>query len=255
MHDSYDTDAKGRIIAVAVTLHPSIAAKSILITGITPNSLGAEFALNIAAYAPSQLLLASRTPSALATVAAGIAAQHPSVAVTTFPLDLSSLFTVRTTAAAVLAHLAATAATLDVLAADGHESQLATSHLGPFMPTKLLLPVLTLGVGRAVNVASSGHAFGTLDYAYPNFALAGEGYDPWAAYGASKSPYVLFRVALAACGGPSWSLHPGGRICTGAVGLISADGAVRNKQSNPLGPDTDPKCLDASRRNAEKPVS
>jgi NAD(P)-dependent dehydrogenase (short-subunit alcohol dehydrogenase family) len=75
----------------------------------------------------------------------------------------------------------------------GHEMQFATNHLGHFALTVGLHDALAAAGGaRVVSVSSSGHlrspiVFDDLDYAFRD-------YDPFGAYGQSKTANVLFAV-------------------------------------------------------------
>jgi NAD(P)-dependent dehydrogenase (short-subunit alcohol dehydrogenase family) len=132
---------------------------------------------------------------------------------------------------------------------DGVELQLASNHVGHFLLTNLLAPKLLAaaasspaGATRVVNVSSFGHQFGGVrfsdlaftkrsadlpegervnDALYERIGARSQegtdpealGYDPFAAYGQSKSANVLFALALnrrlAAKGVRAFSLHPG----------------------------------------------
>jgi NAD(P)-dependent dehydrogenase (short-subunit alcohol dehydrogenase family) len=75
----------------------------------------------------------------------------------------------------------------------GHEMQFATNHLGHFALAVGLHDALTAaGSARIISVSSSGHlrspvVFDDLDYAFRD-------YDPFGAYGQSKTANVLFAV-------------------------------------------------------------
>jgi NAD(P)-dependent dehydrogenase (short-subunit alcohol dehydrogenase family) len=91
--------------------------------------------------------------------------------------------------------------------ADGIEMQFATNHVGHFLLTCLLLPILVKG-GRVVNVSSAGHALGDVRFNDVTFE-DGKVYEEWAAYGQGKCANVLFARSLAAKGITAFSLHPG----------------------------------------------
>lgn len=79
--------------------------------------------------------------------------------------------------------------------ADGLESVFATNHLGPFLLTDLLLPVLGAGApARVVTVASGAHAMGRMDFAD---LQAARSYDEIRAYNQSKLANLLFTYELA----------------------------------------------------------
>ena len=79
---------------------------------------------------------------------------------------------------------------------DGFESQFATNHLGHFALTGLLLNVLlTTSNSRVVNVSSSGHRMGHMDFDNLMFE-EGNDYSPMQAYGRSKLANLLFTYEL-----------------------------------------------------------
>ena len=73
--------------------------------------------------------------------------------------------------------------------------------MGHFLLTNLLLR--THPITRVVNVTSQGHYFGP--WSPPTPAT----YNPWKAYGNSKSANILFSLALAARGVEAVAPHPG----------------------------------------------
>jgi NAD(P)-dependent dehydrogenase (short-subunit alcohol dehydrogenase family) len=77
--------------------------------------------------------------------------------------------------------------------AAGHELQLAVNHLGHQALAQALLPALrAAGAARVVAVSSSAHLTAPVDLDDPDFERTT--YDPWLAYGRSKSANVLFAV-------------------------------------------------------------
>jgi NAD(P)-dependent dehydrogenase (short-subunit alcohol dehydrogenase family) len=79
--------------------------------------------------------------------------------------------------------------------AQGHELQFATNYLGHFALTMNLYPWLERATGaRVVSVSSNAHhfspvVFGDIDYEQ-------RPYDPWSAYGQSKTADVLLAVEI-----------------------------------------------------------
>lgn len=134
--------------------------------------------------------------------------------------DLSDLSSVRALAAEVRARLPALHVLVNnagvllqkrIETADGLEATFATNHLGPFLLTNLLLDHLNAsGPARVVNVASSLHRRGRLDF---DDLQRTERYNAFAAYSASKLCNVLFtrELALRAAGTGLTcnALHPG----------------------------------------------
>ena len=95
--------------------------------------------------------------------------------------------------------------------ADGFETQFGTNHLGHFVFVNRIAPLLRSG-GRLVNLSSAGHRYGNIDLDDPNFERTP--YDPFVAYGRSKTANILFAVAFdqrhRARGVRATAVHPGG---------------------------------------------
>ncbi len=102
--------------------------------------------------------------------------------------------------------------------ARGYEAQFATNHLGHFQLTLRLWPALVKAMGaRVVSVSSWGHHFSPVLFDDPLFEH--RSYDPWVAYGQSKTANILFAVALDARGKEqrvrAFAVHPGSIPGTG----------------------------------------
>ena len=121
-------------------------------------------------------------------------------AVTVGALDLSDLSSVSAFAAAwsgpldILVNNAGVMAIQELtLSTGGHEMQFATNHLGHFaLALGLHDSLAAAGSARIVSVSSGGHlrspvVFDDIDYAFRD-------YDPFGAYGQSKTANVLFAV-------------------------------------------------------------
>jgi NAD(P)-dependent dehydrogenase (short-subunit alcohol dehydrogenase family) len=79
--------------------------------------------------------------------------------------------------------------------ADGFESQFGINHLAHFAFTTGLLPCLReAGSARVVCLTSSAHRRGDMDHEDPNYLH--RPYDPWEAYGQSKTANALFTVGF-----------------------------------------------------------
>lgn len=94
-----------------------------------------------------------------------------------------------------------------------YESQFSANHLGHFQLTCRLWPALVAAEGaRVVALSSYGHRRAGVDFHDPNFVR--REYDPWIAYGQSKTADALFAVALDSIsqhqGVRAFSVHPGG---------------------------------------------
>lgn len=123
----------------------------------------------------------------------------------------------------------------------GYEIQFATNHLGHFQLTKQLLPALHAAhKSRVVTVSSLGHRYSPVVFDDINFEK--RAYDPWKAYGQSKTANILFSVELdrleRANGVRSFSLHPGSIAGTGLEKHIPKqmliDAGVIEKDGTPI---------------------
>lgn len=97
---------------------------------------------------------------------------------------------------------------------DGFEYQLGVNHLGHFVLTAGLLPLMIdpSRSSRIINVSSSAQLFGDINFSDPNYSSGG--YQPWVAYGQSKLANAMFSLELAkrlplGANVTSNSLHPG----------------------------------------------
>jgi retinol dehydrogenase 12 len=165
-------------------------------------------------------------------------------------LDLSDLRSVKSFAKSfikskkplhILMNSAGVMACPFALTAQGVEMQFGTNHLGHFLLTKLLLPVLRRSQpSRIVTTSSAAHYFPELIGGHNMtdiFADSNATYSPWAAYGRSKLANVLFTARLAdeLRGDRVYAnaLHPGGvrtnlkrhaeAATTGTLGKQAAD--------------------------------
>ncbi|KAG5769682.1 hypothetical protein H9Q69_002812 [Fusarium xylarioides] len=207
-----------------------IKGKTILTTGVTPNSLGATFILETASKSPSLLILAGRNASKLQEMSEAITKTNPSVKTRSLVVDLGSLASVRKAAEEVnswsdvpsidvVVNNAGVMAIPYTKSVDGYEMQFAICHLGHFLLTNLIMDkILASDSPRVVNISSNGHSLGPVRFADLHFS-DGELYDQWSAYGQSKTANMLFSVSLAqklgSRGLQSYSVHPGLILSTG----------------------------------------
>jgi NAD(P)-dependent dehydrogenase (short-subunit alcohol dehydrogenase family) len=98
---------------------------------------------------------------------------------------------------------------------EGVDAAMATNHLGPFLLTDLLLPMLQhSGPSRIVNLASDAHKFGRLHM--DDLSCERRGYGPFGMrrYGETKTMNILFTRELArrlaGTGVTANAVHPGG---------------------------------------------
>lgn len=197
-----------------------IRNKRVLVTGISAG-LGLETAIALAAHGARVIGTARNLAKAGAAIAASrIATSREAGTLEVIELDLGNLTSVRTGADRLLER----GSPLDVIIAnagvmatpfgrtvDGFETQFGTNHLGHFVFVNRLRPLLR-SPGRLVNVSSAGHRFSNVNLTDPNFEQAP--YDPFEAYGRSKTANVLFAVAFdlryRSVGLRACAVHPGG---------------------------------------------
>ncbi|MCP2339924.1 SDR family NAD(P)-dependent oxidoreductase [Actinomadura rupiterrae] len=167
------------------------------------SGLGAETARALAS-AGARVTLAVRDAGRGRTVARRIAAETGNPQVVHAELDLASLASVRAFTGRwldagrplhLLINNAGVMATPLTRTADGFESQFGTNHIGHFALTTGLRPALrAAGRARVVVLSSRAHRRGDVDFDDPNYRR--RPYDPWEAYGQSKSANALFAVGL-----------------------------------------------------------
>ncbi len=125
--------------------------------------------------------------------------------------------------------------------ARGVESQFATNHLEHFQLVTRLWPALGRAKGaRVISVSSRGHRFSPV--VFEDLQFERRPYDPWLAYGQSKTANSLFAVELDARGQKegirAFSLHPGGIVDTGlgkhAVKEDLVKAGVVDERGNPI---------------------
>jgi NAD(P)-dependent dehydrogenase (short-subunit alcohol dehydrogenase family) len=167
------------------------------------------------------LILSGRDPAKL-EAAAGHIVEATGTSVETLACDLASLASIRAAGAEanerfgkidLLINNAGVMACPFGRTTDGFETQFGTNHLGHFLLTALLMPLVRQGSAqRIVNLSSRGHHIDRVHLDDPNYAA--REYDKWAAYGQSKTANVLFAVGLERrLGGEgihAFALHPGG---------------------------------------------
>jgi NAD(P)-dependent dehydrogenase (short-subunit alcohol dehydrogenase family) len=108
----------------------------------------------------------------------------------------------------------------------GNESQFSTNHLGHFHLTNKLWPALQKANGtRVVEVASWGHRHTPVIFNDMNYKT--REYQPWVAYGQSKTANILFALALDERGQKhnvrAFSIHPGVIVSTDLKRHISVE--------------------------------
>jgi NAD(P)-dependent dehydrogenase (short-subunit alcohol dehydrogenase family) len=198
----------------------NLRGKRILVTGVSAG-LGVETARSLAAHGADVVGAArnlAKAKEATAQVRKDAAANGGSLELV--ELDLASLKSVRACADALLAKgegfdviiaNAGVMATPFSWTTDRFEMQLGTNHLGHFVLVNRIAPLIRSG-GRLINLSSSGHRYSNVDLQDPNFERTP--YEPFVAYGRSKTANILFAVAFdkrhRERGVRAAAVHPGG---------------------------------------------
>ncbi|MBS1101666.1 SDR family NAD(P)-dependent oxidoreductase [Gluconobacter sp. Dm-62] len=198
----------------------SLKGKRVLVTGVSAG-LGIETARALAGHGAHVVGAArslAKAESATAQVRAD--AEHGGGAFELIALDLADLESVR----ACADQLNAAGLSFDLVIAnagvmatpfghtnDGFETQFGTNHLGHFVLVNRIAGLMRPGA-RLVNLSSAGHRFADVDLNDPNFEQTP--YEPFVAYGRSKTANILFAVAFdarhRARGIRATAVHPGG---------------------------------------------
>jgi len=198
----------------------NLQGKRILVTGVSAG-LGVETARSLTAHGAHVVGAArdlTKAETATTQVRRDAAAHRGSFELV--ELDLANLKSVRASADGLLAKgepFDVVIANAGVMAtpfghtADGFETQFGTNHLGHFVFVNRIAPLLRAG-GRLINLSSSGHRFSNVDLVDPNFDHTP--YEPFVAYGRSKTANILFAVAFdrrhRGRGIRAAAVHPGG---------------------------------------------
>jgi NAD(P)-dependent dehydrogenase (short-subunit alcohol dehydrogenase family) len=195
-----------------------LSGKRVLVTGVSAG-LGVETARALASHG-AEVVGAARELTKARKATEGIRAGEVSrEEFELVELDLASLASVRACADELVADGRAfdlVIANAGVMAcpfgktADGFETQFGTNHLGHFVLVNRIVSLMKPG-SRLVNLSSARHRFSDVDLVDPNFERGP--YDPWIAYGRSKTANVLFTVEFhrrhKASGVAATAVHPG----------------------------------------------
>jgi NAD(P)-dependent dehydrogenase (short-subunit alcohol dehydrogenase family) len=96
----------------------------------------------------------------------------------------------------ILVNNAGLMASPEMRTAEGWEMQFATNHLGHFaLASGLHTALAAAGSARVVSVSSSGHLNSPV--VFEDIQFRARAYDPWLAYGQSKTANILFAVEAA----------------------------------------------------------
>lgn len=198
----------------------NLQGKRILVTGVSAG-LGVETARSLVAHG-AQVVGAARdlAKAEMATAQVRKDSEVNGGSFEMVELDLASLKSVRACADklfkkgepfdVVIAN-AGVMATPFGQTLDGFETQFGTNHLGHFVFVNRIAPLIRVG-GRLINLSSAGHRYSNVDLQDPNFERTP--YEPFVAYGRSKTANILFAVAFdkrhRGRGVRAAAVHPGG---------------------------------------------
>jgi len=196
----------------------NLSGKTFLITGASAG-LGLEAARGLASRGAA-LVLVARGGEKFDAVIVALRQQFPSQSIDAVAVDLADLNSVRDAAKRILAQHTR----IDVMinnagvmacplqyTAQGFEWQFGVNHVGHFVLTMWLQPLLMAAApARVVVLSSGGHKYSGIDVDDLDFKK--RGYNKWLAYGQSKTANALFAVALTKHWGPQVlanAVHPG----------------------------------------------
>lgn len=203
-----------------------LRGKTAVVTGAS-SGLGLATVSTLAS-AGADVIATVRSPEHFATTGDWAQLRTLAGSIELVALDLSALSSVRAATELISARHAA----IDILinnagvmftphqtTSDGFEFQFGVNHLCHYLLTTLLLPhLINAGGARVVTVSSEAHRFWGIDCADINFER--RAYDPFLAYGQSKSANILMTVELdrrhRADGITAVAVHPG--ICSTNLG-------------------------------------
>ncbi|HHA2320319.1 TPA: SDR family NAD(P)-dependent oxidoreductase [Enterobacter ludwigii] len=213
------TDFTATSTANDVLNNVDLTGKNVLITGVSAG-LGVETARALVARGASVTgtarnlkkaetavsdirLLAAESAGSFHLIEMDLAALNSVCAATDSLLNSNQHFDIVIANAGVMA-------TPEGKTADGFETQMGTNFIGHFVFIKRLIPALNPGA-RIILLSSLAHAIADVNIEDLNFELTP--YDPWIAYGHSKTAVALLAVELERRYGSqnihAASVHPG----------------------------------------------
>lgn len=199
-----------------------IGRRVTLVTGST-DGIGRQTALDLA-RAGQHVIVHGRSRPKVEAALASLGEQVPAAAdegrLDGVSFDLGTMASVRRGAAElrerfdtlhVLVNNAGIFATEREITADGIELTFAVNHVGPFLLTHLLTPLLERSApARVVNVSSIAHTRGRI---HLDDLTLSRGYTGYAAYAQSKLANVMHALSLAETWAPTaiaaYSVYPG----------------------------------------------
>jgi NAD(P)-dependent dehydrogenase (short-subunit alcohol dehydrogenase family) len=197
VHTPITTPFTQRSTAAEVIDGIDLTGRRAVVTG-GASGIGVETARALAG-AGAEVLLAVRNQAAGEATAADIIATSGNKQVSVADLDLSDQGSVAAFVAAwtgplhILVNNAGVMASPEMRTPEGWELQFATNHLGHFaLATGLHDALAAAGGARVASVSSSAHLRSPV--VFEDIHFRERQYEPWAAYGQSKTANVLFAV-------------------------------------------------------------
>jgi NAD(P)-dependent dehydrogenase (short-subunit alcohol dehydrogenase family) len=177
-----------------------LSGRKAIITG-GASGIGLETARALS-LAGAEVTIAVRDVEVGARAARDILATSGNTAIAVAPLDLTDFASIRSFTNSWLGPVHMLINNAGVMAVpelelsfDGHEIHFATNHLGHFALTAWLHHSLAAAGGaRVVSVSSNAHHFSPVVFKDVDYAR--RPYDPWSAYGQSKTANVLHAVEI-----------------------------------------------------------
>ena len=223
----------GKKPSIDTLMRHGIDRTIVLITGVSPESIGSSIALSIASQNPKLVILASRTKFKLEQVIKNVQDAYPDVALKIVLLDLMSQESVRAAAKEVsqltdrldlIINNAGIMTPTRQTTKEGIEGQFGANHIGHFLLTNLLMSQLLASVSsskesatRVINLTSLGHRLSPVRFSDYNLEksneevpeaerhaplppafskTASDGYNGYVAYGQAKTANILFSVGI-----------------------------------------------------------
>ncbi|KAF4172046.1 hypothetical protein CNMCM8694_008177 [Aspergillus lentulus] len=184
----------------------SLVGKTILITGVSGDSIAGELAIQLSAAGPHLLILSARAEERVTPIVEKIKSIAPNVNTRFLKMDLGDMSSIRKAVDTLhdipkIDHLACVAGVMVPpygTTKDGFETQFGVNYLANFLLVKLLLPkVRAAGAGSSIIiVASSAARSGKVDFEDAGFG-EGKTYNPLVAYSQSNAARVMFVKSLA----------------------------------------------------------
>lgn len=208
------TGFDGKTLASEVIDGIDLSGKNAVVTG-GYSGLGLE-TVRALAGAGASVCVPARRPDAAKEALAGI--QNVTIA----KMDLADLASVTAFARTlnddiqkldILINNAAIMACPETRVGKGWEAQFAVNHLGHFVMTKALVPLLMHAeAARVVSLSSIGHRISGIHW--DDIHYKDRPYEKWSAYGQAKTANSLFALGLQAKYGDqgldAFAVHPGG---------------------------------------------